>query len=398
MPRPRIALITTAYYPKSHGDVIGTRLIAGYEFSGAAEAARVEVASLYVDQLGQVDAGVPLAGLGVEVSDRAGVPRFPTVGEALGCGRPGVNVDGVVIIGEHGSYERNEFGQKLYPRRRLYDAAVAAMVSGGRTVPVFCDKHLAWAFQDASEMYQTARRLEVPLLAGSSVPLAWRVPTAAQWPAGAPMGSIVAVAYGDTEANGFHALEAIQVLAERRRGGETGVVSVCGLRDAAANEAVESGAVEADLLGTALAALGLPSQGAMAVDMRPKDVFLVHYSDGLRAAIVIYEEEAGTGFSVACRGPETRLACQFWLDKEKHRHFTFLVRQIEALVLNGVPPYPVERTLLTGGILDAAMRSRCSGGKWYPTPELAIAYQAPSEVADTAVPLSKGEVAYGSAA
>lgn len=364
----------------------------GYEWDGAQQEARVEVAAIYIDQVGRADAGLPLAGLGVELSDRAGVPRFSTVGETLGVGRPGVNVDGVVIIGEHGNYERNEFGQKLYPRRRLYDAAVAAMVSGGRIVPVFCDKHLAWSLEDARAMYATARRLGIPLLAGSSVPLAWRVPTATQWPAEAPMDIAVAVGYGDTEANGFHALEVLQVLAERRRGGERGVVSVCGRYGRDANAAVESGMVDRDMLRMALTALDSRPREAPAVNMRPKDCFLVKYIDGLRAAVVLYEEQAVKGFSVACRGPTTKLACQFWLDSDRHRHFTFLVRQIETLVLKGSPSYPVERTLLTGGILDAAMRSRKSGGQWEPTPELAIAYRAASGVSDTGILLNKGEV------
>ena len=49
----------------------------------------------------------------------------------------GVNVDGVLIIGEHGDYEDNEWGQKLYPRRRLFDSVLSAMIATDTFVPVF---------------------------------------------------------------------------------------------------------------------------------------------------------------------------------------------------------------------------------------------------------------------
>ena len=68
-----------------------------------------------------------------------------------------------------------------------------------------------------------------------------------------------------------------------------------------------------------------------------------------------------------------------------YSHFGLLVRQIENMILSGVPPYPVERTLLTTGILDAAMRSRFYGGSVVPTPELGISYQAVDGITDTAI-------------
>ena len=51
-----------------------------------------------------------------------------------------------------------------------------------------------------------------------------------------------------------------------------------------------------------------------------------------------------------------------------------MVRNFENLVLTGREPNPIERTLLTNGILLAGLESRRLGGKWVDTPELGIAY------------------------
>ena len=50
------------------------------------------------------------------------------------------------------------------------------------------------------------------------------------------------------------------------------------------------------------------------------------------------------------------------LEPSPYRHFVFLVRAIEHLILNREEPWPVERTLLTTCMLDAAMHSRHAGG------------------------------------
>lgn len=386
MTRPRVAVLATVYFPESHGDVVGTRLIEGYEWDGGHTQSRVDVASVYLEQIGTR----AHPDMGVEITDRHGIPRFPSAAEAIGLGRTGVNVDGVVIIGEHGDYEFNEFGQKLYPRRRLFDIAVAAMVAAGRIVPIFVDKHLSWAFPDARAMVADAHRLGIPILAGSSIPLTWRIPTGSEWPAGEPLTDIVAVACGPTEDYGFHALEAIQSFAERRAGGESGVRSVSAFTGPAAIAVIESGTVDADLLTAALATYRLSSDQELQARHSVKDVFLVEYIDGLRTAVVNCDEIIDT-FALASRGGGREVSCRFWQQDAPFGHFTFLVRQIEALMINGAAPYPVERTLLTGGILDAAMQSRAAHGVRLVTPELAIAYTAVPAVNDTAVAFAPGD-------
>src|SRR5262249_61154007 len=56
-------------------------------------------------------------------------------------------------------------------------------------------------------------------------------------------------------------------------------------------------------------------------------------------------------------------------------HFATVQKAMESRGKAGPPPYPVERTLLTTGILDAIMTSRHAGGKRIETPHLDVKYQ-----------------------
>jgi hypothetical protein len=52
---------------------------------------------------------------------------------------------------------------------------------------------------------------------------------------------------------------------------------------------------------------------------------------------------------------------------------------METLFLTGKSPYPVERTLLTTGLVAAGVESLYQGQRRLETPHLAIAYQSPKE-------------------
>jgi hypothetical protein len=110
-------------------------------------------------------------------------------------------------------------------------------------------------------------------------------------------------------------------------------------------------------------------------------VFLIDYRDGLRAAVAmlngyVYEGFSGA-FAFACklRGQAKPLATHFYLENRRpFGHFAYLVKAIESMIHTGHPPYPVERTLLTTGILDAVMTSRFEKNKRIETPHLDIRY------------------------
>ena len=127
----------------------------------------------------------------------------------------------MLLIGEHGDYPVNEWGQKLYPRHRLFGEVVQVFREAGRSVPVFCDKHLSYSWAKAQQMYDWSRELRIPLLAGSSIPVTVRTPELAI-PMGTAIDRAVQTGYGPLDAYGFHTLEALQCMVERRSGGEDG--------------------------------------------------------------------------------------------------------------------------------------------------------------------------------
>src|SRR5258707_12982990 len=91
----------------------------------------------------------------------------------------------------------------------------------GRSVPVFNDKHLSYTFDKAKKMLARGKDLGFPVMAGSSLPVVWRRPEL-ELRLEAGVEEALVATYGPIEIYGFHALEALQTMGERRKGGETG--------------------------------------------------------------------------------------------------------------------------------------------------------------------------------
>jgi len=369
----RIAAVVTEYRENSHADVIVTKFLEGSKVLDTDFQPRVEIASLYLDQ-------TPANDIGREIAARHKVPVYDSIEDALTLKTETLAVDGVLLIGEHGKYPYNELGQHMYPRRRFFDAAAAVMRRSGRSVPVFNDKHLAYAWADAKAMYDTARELKIPFMAGSSIPVTWRKPDVQPKP-GTEFTDALMLGYGGVEAYGFHALEGLQCMVENRKGGETGVKSVQCLTGEAVWKAGEAGRWSWPLAHAALGRSEKPAVAALTaaeIKMRAKDpeVFLLEYRDGFRAAVLmlygVFEEFL---FAGQVKGREEPLSTLFWLQDKPFGHFTRLSTNIEKMFLTGKPTYPVERTLLTTGVLDAVMHSRAEQGARRATPELEIRYR-----------------------
>src|SRR6185503_18869663 len=126
--------------------------------------------SAYVDQF-------PRGDLSRARAKESSFTIYPSVAEALRCGEDKLAVDAVLVIGEHGNYPNNEYGQKKYPRYEFFKQVTDVFKKDGRTTPVFNDKHLSWKWDWAKEMVDISRELKFPFLAGSSLPVTWRMPS-----------------------------------------------------------------------------------------------------------------------------------------------------------------------------------------------------------------------------
>ena len=60
-------------------------------------------------------------------------------------------------------------------------------------------------------------------------------------------------------------------------------------------------------------------------------------------------------------------------------YFDALTFNIEKMLETGKPPYPVQRTLLTTGVLDALMESHARRDDRVETPDLDVKYTAPAD-------------------
>jgi hypothetical protein len=364
----KVAAVVTTYFRYSHADNIITRFMEGFSIVGKSYPPPCRVASLFIEQVNDLDIGRPLA-------RRWKIPLASSIADALTLGTGKLAVDGVLIVGEHGDYPTNAKGQILYPRRRFFEEVVKVFQANGRAVPVFNDKHLAYAWDDAKWMVEQSRKLGFPMLAGSSVPVTYRHPDLRP-KAGTPWQAALSVGYGHFEVYGFHTLEALQVMTETRPGGETGVKAVQALQGKAAWEAADAGHWDRRLLDAALAKVPRKGKGKVEEDDADALVYLVEYRDGLKAAAYLSPRHVGEfAFAGRVKGEEGPRACWYELPKPQRDHFSFLVQHAARMIITGKPDYPVERTLLTGGMLDFLLESKANGGKRVETPQLDVRYQ-----------------------
>jgi hypothetical protein len=364
----KIAALVTTYSRYSHADNIVTRFMEGFSIVGKSYPPPCRVASLYIEQVNELDIGRPLA-------RRWRIPLFKTIAEALTLGGDKLAVDGVLIVAEHGDYPSNAKGQILYPRRRFFEETVKVFRDSGRAVPVFNDKHLSYSWADAKWMFDQSRQLGFPLMAGSSVPVTYRHPDVRPKP-DTPFERALAVGYSHFEVYGFHTLEALQVMTERRAGGETGVKAVQCLEGQAAWEAARSGRWDRGLLEAALATVPRKKAGAIEENDATALVYLIDYRDGLQAAAYLSPRHVQEfAFAGRVKGQAEPLACWYELPKPQRDHFSFLVQHAGRMFVTGRASYPIERTLLTTGMLAFLIDSKSDDHRRIETPELSICYR-----------------------
>ena len=382
----RIAIVTTIYRYLSHAQHIGDRFLIGYPRNGKWHRPNMKVVSLYVDQKPEGDQSA-------ERAKEFGFQVYPTIAETLRCGGSKIAVDAVLLIGEHGVYPRNEKGQVLYPRYEFFHQCVEVFEKDGVAVPVYNDKHLSYSFEKAKAMVDASRRLKFPMLAGSSVPVTWRLPEL-ELPLNCEIESALMVGVGGSDPMDYHALEGLQCMIERRKGGETGVKAVQLIEGEAVWKAGEEGRWSKELLTAALSRSDSP-QGLTLADGRTQDLvgtgqlpklvknpaaYFIEHRDGLRTTLLMLTGAVRDfTFAARVRGRGIQ-STQFFLSPTPNVTYSAcLVSNIEELFETGKAPYPVERTLIVSGILESCLTSRVQGHQRLETPHLDVRYRAPKD-------------------
>ena len=372
----KIAAICTIYDPWYHADVIVTKFLAGFPTDDGLITAKVKIVSLYLDQSEPDDLGHNLAG-------HYGIPIYPTIEGALTLGGEELAVDGVLLIGEHGQYPRNRYGQEMYPRMLMMKEVLRVFEYSDRVVPVWYDKHLSYNWLDAKWVYDRTKELGVPIMGGSVIPLIWREPAGFEHPIGVKIDEAVVVIYGELDRYGFHGLEMLQCMLERRAGGETGVKSVECVQGDAFHQAAKAGRIPMDLVATVLkerADIDMPKR-PIKDNVKDPLAIIIDYIDGTHAAVLQLNKYYGPRWFYAAKVDGEVQTCEFiYLAPPDYKYrksspaFSYLGLNEQQMFLTGRPQTPIERTLLTSGITSTAVRSR-HDGKPIKTPYLAINYK-----------------------
>jgi hypothetical protein len=438
----RLAILGSVYHLGSNMQTIGDRFLVGYPYDGDWHMPNVNVVSVYVDQRvrkanaaptefqrtlsGSVSRGPtmraaehppiaqtaqqyhqrqspqgleepsPTGDLSELRSKEFGFRLCRNIPEALRCGGSQIAVDAVLAIAEQGGnhpYSSNDMGQILLPTYDWFQQCVHVFEAENHAVPYFNHKQLSFSFPEAQNMVKTAERLEFPLLAGSSMPVTWRLPDV-DIPLGAPVEEAVMVGVGSFDGMDFDALDAMQCMLERRKGGETGVKAVQLLEGDDVWAARKAGRWSEDLMSSALSRSDTPL-GLTVLDGRTQDLaapgvlqqlvkdpaaYCIEYTDGTRATLLMLNG-AIRDFNISARVEGHGLvSTQFFMPPPPNQTFSAcLAAKVEQMYQTRNAPYPVQRTLLTTGLLEACLRSRHRLNQRLETPQLAISYHPPAE-------------------
>jgi hypothetical protein len=380
----RLAVVTTEWRYPSHAWHMAERFLTGYPIGGKWHRSPYQVVSAYVDQ-------TPGNDLSRNRASEFGFTIYPSIAEALRCGSKKIAVDAVLIIGEHGNYPDNEIGQKKYPRYEFFRQVADVFREDGRTAPVFNDKHLSWKWEWAKEMVDIARQLNFPFMAGSSLPVTWRMPSI-DMPFGADVEEVMCVAIGGVDSYDFHALEVIQCMAERRRGGETGVFALEALRGESVFNAMDAGnwadggwdprLWEACLCRSQTltqepdANHRYPTPQQIRQWVKEPIAYRFEYADGLKATMLLMNGLVNDfTFAARLKNQAEPLSTLFYLPPNPNVVYSAaLMSNVERMFETGKATYPVERTLLTTGLVEAGMKSLAERQQRIQTPHLNVHY------------------------
>ena len=357
--RLKIAAVTTIYFKYSHAQHIVDRFLEGYGWEGKHHRPDMDVVSLYVEQVGEND-------LSRERLKRyPGMKHAKTIEQALTLGTGKLAVDGVLLIGEHGNYPVNEKGQTQYPRYEYFGKIVDVFRKTGQTAPVFNDKHLSWNWKWAREMYDTSRKMDFGFMAGSSLPVARRMPAV-----DLPWKSKIRESWVEA-LEGDRFWKAMEAGSWEKGGWD--------------RQLMENGFTRSNTIQVVRDNYGvvLPKIADLKRMAPGSYAYRFQYRDGTRATALAFREKerqgrilSDTPITVRMKNDDIFSTLVYLPYYSMRNFFNPLVNHIETLFRTGKSPYPVERTLLTTGMTAAGVESLFQKQKRLATPHLAIKYKS----------------------
>lgn len=384
--RLKLAGVVTVYRKYSHGQHVIDRFLEGYGWNGEYHKPNFDLVSLYVDQRGDDDITQD------RVDRHHGMRLCSSIEEAMTLGTGTLAVDGVVVVAEHGVYPLNTNGIMMRPHYEFFEAITNVFRKSGRSVPYFNDKELAWRWDWSKKMVDVSHELGFPLQGGSSLAVTWRVPSV-EFPLGAETKEGLSIGYGNMTSYDFHGLETLQCMVERRKGGESGVEWVQTYQGDAFWKAHEEGVWSKALFRAALSRSSTvaPSMPGFTntfptmdqLKMLVKKPVAYHYKhrDGLMSTMMLMDGLVRDfTFAAQIEGQAKPFSTQMLLPMPDGRttlasFFSPLTYYAEQMFTTGKSQYPIERTLLTSGLLIAGVDSAIAG-KRLETPHLAaVTYQ-----------------------
>lgn len=251
-----------------------------------------------------------------------------------------------------------------------------------RGAACFIHGALATHLAAARAALRLAETRQIPLAAGTALPLTWRLPQV-DLPANARVAEALIVVQGPSPLAELHALDGLLPLLERRAGGERGVRRMKFLAGPELWCAGDHGEWSWPLLSTALSRSDSP-QGDTLLDGRTQDLvglgvvpklardprgWLLEHADGVRSALLVLDGVvADYNFAIRLHNRLDISAQLFRAPIPAQEHFTPLAAALEDFFRTAQAPWPARRSLLTAVLLEAARRSTATPGQWISTP------------------------------